>query len=189
MLWSTDEPRFKVGDIVKLRGCSGKQRVTHVDARNDTISTKYLRSANGYYDRRAIDFELVEQPKPRKAQKEILMAQLFKVIKTGAFGEFVTEDADKRYVLKMSEGGYNDFEPKDLEKVCPYTVQIDFAAGGGGHFKVPKDSGLEEDDVVLIGRNFGMVKKIDTQRDNAQDPINLRRIMTEAVGEPVTAAA
>ncbi|MDB2578780.1 hypothetical protein N9Y00_07045 [Tateyamaria sp.] len=189
MLWSTDEPRFKVGDVVKLRGCSGKQRVTHVDARNDTISTKYLRSANNYYDRRAIDFELVEQPKPRKAQEDKIMTKLFKVTATNKIGTFLTEDGDGKFVLQMIEGGYEAFDKKDLEKVCPYTIQIDFAAGGGGHFKVPKDCGLQEDEVVIIGRNFGVVKKLDTQNENAQEVINLRRIMTETIGEPVTEAA
>lgn len=188
MLWSTDEPRFNVGDIVRLRGNKGHQRVTKVNTRNDTISTKYLKSDNFYYDRRAIDFELVEQPKPRKAQEDKIMTKLFKVTATNKIGTFLTEDGDGKFVLQMIEGGYEAFDKKELEKVCPYTIQIDFAAGGGGHFKVPKDCGLQEDEVVIIGRNFGVVQKLDTQRDNAQDPINLRRIVTEPVGAAAVVA-
>lgn len=110
--------------------------------------------------------------------------QLFKVIKTGKFGTFLTEDGDNKYVLALSEGGYEAYAPEELERVCPYTIQIDFAAGGGGHFKVAKEHGLEEGDVVTIGRNFGIVKKLDTRRDNAQMAENLRRIVTEPVPTP-----
>jgi hypothetical protein len=178
---------FHVGDHVNIRGCKGKQKVTHVNARRGTISTKYLKSL--FEDGRAAsDFELTKKPKPRKAQEEKIMTKLFKVTATNQIGTFLTEDGDGKFVLQMIEGGYEAFDKKTLEKVCPYTIQIDFAAGGGGHFKVPKDCGLQEDEVVIIGRNFGVVKKIDTQNENAQEVINLRRIMTETIGEPVTEA-
>ncbi|MCG7629036.1 hypothetical protein MHM88_14590 [Epibacterium sp. MM17-32] len=107
--------------------------------------------------------------------------QLFKILATGQFGTFLTEDGDNKYVLSMSDGGYEAFTPEELERVCPYTIQIDFMAGGGAHFKVPKDHGLEEGDSVIIGRNFGIVKKLDTRRDNAQTAENLRLIVTQPI--------
>lgn len=173
---------FQVGDVVKLRGCNGHQRVTHVNEWNGVISTSYLKSDHGYYDRRASDFELINQPKPRPMEDQPMnTSQLFKVTETGKFGTFLTEDGDGKFVLQMAEGGYEAYLEKNLEKVCPYTIQVDFAAGGGGHFKVSKEHKLVVGDAVTIGRNFGMVKKLDTRRDNAQVPENLRKIVTEAI--------
>jgi len=57
------EQTFKVGDIVRLKGCSSEQTVTSVRVtHNQRISTKYRKSFNRYRSRNANDFELVDRP-------------------------------------------------------------------------------------------------------------------------------
>jgi hypothetical protein len=165
---------FQVGDIVKLRGCTGHQQVTK--AGSSVISTKYLNTRHRYYDRRVSDFELIKQPKPRPMEDH--MNTLFQTKEPKPrYGRFIAENPEGKTVLMMNNG-YEDFDPKDITEVIPYTVQIEFSNGQTHHYAI-QEGQLEVDDLVVMGIHLGRVRKVDTKvRSLKKLAKDLRRVAT-----------
>lgn len=74
-----------------------------------------------------------------------------------------------RPLLKLGDGSYRVFEPKDVEEIVPYTVRLSFCGTGlfAGQFLVPK--GLLKKGDLLAWHNTTQVlrvEEIDTRAES-----------------------
>ncbi len=178
MSWPSHE--FKEGDIVHLRTGHARQRV--IKTRPHTIRTQYLSETYpGQYPRKfraAADYILITQSEEDTMTNK---PTLFKT-KDDQYGTLLTKDSQGRYVLELKGSNKVDaFDPKDLEEVMPYTVEIHDNRGGTHHYEVTEGS-LEIGDVILFDNlAMGQVQKLNTKCHKTQPSGNLRKVGTSEV--------
>lgn len=98
--------------------------------------------------------------------------------KPARYGHYLAENGDGRIVLLMSEGGYEDFDPKDLEEVLPYTIQLESVDGKRRHYAAPKGN-FAAGDLVVNGCKLALVVAIDTKEKGVGKlPLNIRKVAT-----------
>lgn len=163
---------FQVGDIVRLKTGNAPQRVRHINHDRQAISTVYLSALRhdetapcAYYDRSERDYVLLESAKSETCPKEDCMPHQTTLFQTKEekprYGHYIATNPEGRVVLAM-DTGYEDFDEKDLEEVVPHTVEIQFTTGKTYHYAIPADK-LKVDDIVVLGVNLGLVKRVNTK--------------------------
>jgi len=176
--------QFQVNDIVKLKGSSSHQRITKVS--HHGISTRYLGSDHGYYDRQSSDFQLVK-PKPKsksrkKEEPKMTRSTLYQTKEeTPRYGTLLTEDSQGRYVLEMKgSNSVEAFDETEVTEVVPYTVEVEFSGQGSADYLVPETS-LKKGDVVVAGIKLGRVTKLGTKSRKALSGSGLLIVGTVAL--------
>src|SRR6056297_415900 len=179
----TTGPPFAIGDIVVLKTGHSPQEVWDIRRSRPRgefyeMRCMYLSAKNSSYGdfyetasrwRRASDYRLFE---PHKTDKEVEIP-MPKLYQTNGdeprYGTFLTKDSRGRMVLEMKpEGNVESFEPKQLEEVLPYTVELAQLMPNSGEtgrtMNVLAEQGQVQKDDVLLELVSGLmwrVKKLD----------------------------
>jgi len=117
------------------------------------------------------------------------MTKLYQTTKesTPRFGTLLAFNSAGQAVLEMKGSGeVLTFEPKDIEVVRPYTVDVRFAGDTMNYSYLSKPGAVKVGDVVLMdsGAKMVFVKAIDTKSDKATKVLRGRRLVTEDVDAP-----
>lgn len=175
---------FEVGDIVRLRSGTSQQKVLKIRAH--TIRSDYL-SCRGWYPqkfRAAADFVLIRKQNQTQTQSEEdhTMTKLFKT-KDDRYGTLLTKDSRGHYVLEMKgkDGGVEAHDPKNLEEVMPYTVEIKSQGGNTGHIEIPEGSVEVGDIIVNQNLSLAQVMRLDTKNSDPLKGKSYRKVGTSEV--------
>lgn len=106
---------------------------------------------------------------------------------TPRFGTLLAFNSAGQAVLEMKGSGeVLTFEPKDIEVVRPYTVDVRFAGETMHYSYLSKPGAVKIGDVVLMdnGAKMVFVRAIDTKSDKATKVLRGRRLVTEDVDAP-----
>lgn len=180
---------YKIGDLVVLKRGWTAKRVEGFTA-TGSMATSYGPESppENWEVRTWRDFEAVEgQPKNRikknsfgwpnkEIGKEIEMEKLY-TWKTekgkDLFGTKLSAMKDGTWVMELKGGaGVATVDPKNVERVMPYTVALSFNDSSKVYNYFAKEGSVENGDVVMVSRpggGFGIaiVTKVDSKSERA----------------------
>ncbi len=141
-------PRFKEGDIVRLKNGTSPMRV--IKAQGYAIHCEYLSSRKQLGFRTQDDFVLYE-PNTAKELNEItvkketeMTVKLYKTVDGNRYGEYKANDGDKLLLLMQDSNTYEAFAADQIKRVMAFTFDVMF----NGQGKVYSYLGTEGDVVV-----------------------------------------
>ncbi len=141
-------PRFKEGDIVRLKNGTSPMRV--IKAQGHAIHCEYLSSRKQLGFRTQDDFVLYE-PNTAKELNEItvkketeMTVKLYKTVDGNRYGEYKANDGDKLLLLMQDSNTYEAFAADQIKRVMAFTFDVMF----NGQGKVYSYLGTEGDVVV-----------------------------------------
>ena len=185
---------FAEGDIVVLKTGEAPQVVLALGRYNGTPSlrTRYVSDPDDCYDtsrrwRAASDFRRYQGDTPETAtETKTAMATLYQT-KTGEveFGTKLAVNSKGQLVLEMKgTGEIRAVDPKEVEIVRPYTVQLqNMASGQMAHRTAVKGTVAVGDLLVDNSGQFCRVVDIDTKNPSPKGKLTGRKLVTEALAE------
>ncbi len=144
-------PRFKEGDIVRLKNGTSPMRV--IKAQGHAIHCEYLSSRKQLGFRTQDDFVLyhaitekeTQEIKELSVKKETEMTvKLYKTVDGNRYGEYKANDGDKLLLLMQDSNTYEAFAADQIKRVMAFTFDVMF----NGQGKVYSYLGTEGDVVV-----------------------------------------
>ena len=165
-------PRFKDGDIVRLKNGTSPMRV--IKAQGYAIHCEYLSSRKQLGFRTQDDFVLYE-PNTAKELNEItvkketeMTVKLYKTVDSNRYGEYKANDGDKILLLMQDSNTYEAFSADQIKRVMAFTFDVMFNGQGKVYSYLGTEGDVAVGDLLLTDEmSIARVVAVGTESETA----------------------
>ena len=182
------EPKFKVGDEVKLVNGTALMIVRKIIGNRypTQYHLQYVKSGRWNHYESENRLEFFEEPEQKHEEEN--MTQLYEITFDGktTYGTKLAKNSDKNWVLEeKGTGQIIVATDEQLKKVMPYTIGVKFGGEGQEYSYTAEKGKYEKGQVFLVTSNAGnysiaVVHRVDTESEKAtKEFAPIARILTE----------